>query len=246
MEALVQNFQQFAAMVRWKWHFRGDPQGFYIRLKHARNTPPCPHVTSPELEGLSLLREQLLATARATLHNLKQPQSRTTVLPLTKHGWKCLRASCRVAFLGGKDGGFTLVHEDYVPRAHHEVLNAHWYREVDPETYRSETVTNQYKTLCARVERVIDEGGGVSWNLFRSFVRLGASLVATLDLAVESHNGTGFCDVPQHSQFGFLQSRRFVSLGRSRASWVAEHARSSPQGHSSVCEAHEHQNREIR
>ena len=98
------------------------PRGFYIRLKHARNTPPCPHVTSPELEGLSLLREQLLATARATLHNLKQPQSRTTVLPLTKHGWKCLRASCRVAFLGDKDGGFTLVHEDYVPRAHHEVF----------------------------------------------------------------------------------------------------------------------------
>ena len=28
MEALVHDFQQFAAKVRWKWHFREEPRGF--------------------------------------------------------------------------------------------------------------------------------------------------------------------------------------------------------------------------
>ena len=53
-------------------------------------------------------------------------------------------------------------------------------------------MTRHHKTLCARVERVIDEGDGVSWNPFRSFVRLGASSVATLDLTVKSHKRAGF------------------------------------------------------
>ena len=56
MEDLVQDFQQFAAKVRWKWHFRAEPRGFYIHLKNSRYTPLCPHATPPELEGwLSLL-----------------------------------------------------------------------------------------------------------------------------------------------------------------------------------------------
>ena len=36
MEALVHDFQQFAAKVRWKWHFREEPRGFYIHLKNSR------------------------------------------------------------------------------------------------------------------------------------------------------------------------------------------------------------------
>ena len=71
-------------------------------------------------------------TARATVHNPQLQQSRFNVLPLTKHGWKCLKTSCWVAFLNVKDGGFTLVHEDYVLQVHIEVLNSRWYREVDP------------------------------------------------------------------------------------------------------------------
>ena len=99
MEALVQDVQQFAAKVRWKWHFRAEPRGFYIHLKNSRYTPPCPHATPPELEGwLSLLRERMLMTARATVHNPRLQQSRSHVLPLTKHGWKCLKTICWVAF----------------------------------------------------------------------------------------------------------------------------------------------------
>ena len=212
MEALVQDFQQFAAKVRWKWHFRAEPRGFYIHLKNSRYTPPCPHATPPELEGwLSLLRERMLMTARATVHNPRLQQSRSNVLPLTKHGWKCLKTSCWVAFLNDKDGGFTLVHEDYVPQAHIEVLNSRWYREVDPEMYRGEFVTKQYKNLCACVERVMGEGDGVARNLFRSFVRRGASSIATLDLTVKSHKGAGFetfrniHKLPSHSLEGLSQ-----------------------------------------
>ena len=84
------------------------------------------------------------------------------------------------------------MHEDYVPQAHIEVLNSRWYREVDPEMYRGEFVTKQYKNLCACVERVMGEGDGVARNLFRSFVRRGASSIATLDLTVKSHKGAGF------------------------------------------------------
>ena len=70
MEALVRDFQHFAAKVRWKWHFREEPRGFYIHLKNSRCTLPYPLVTPPELEGwLSVLRERMLMTARATLHN---------------------------------------------------------------------------------------------------------------------------------------------------------------------------------
>ena len=58
MEALVQDFQQFAAKVRWKWHFRGETKAFYINVKNSRHTPPYPRATPPELEGwLSLLRD---------------------------------------------------------------------------------------------------------------------------------------------------------------------------------------------
>ena len=67
-----------------------------------------------------------------------------------------------------------------------------WYREVDPEMYRGEFVTKQYKNLCPCVERVMGEGDGVARNLFRSFVRRGASSIATLDLTVKSHKGAGF------------------------------------------------------
>ena len=70
MEALVHDFQQFAAKVRWKWHFREEPRGFYIHFKNSRYIPPYPLVTPPELEGwLSLFREKMLMTARTTLHN---------------------------------------------------------------------------------------------------------------------------------------------------------------------------------
>ena len=131
-------------------------------------------------------------TARTTLHNPRLQQSRSNVLPLTKYGWKCLKSSCWVAFLNDKDGGFTLVHENYVPQVYMEVLNSRWYREVDPEMYRSEFVTKQYKNLCTCVERVMGEGDGVARNLFRSFVRRGASSIATLDLTVKSHKGAGF------------------------------------------------------
>ena len=150
MEALVHDFQQFAAKVRWKWHFREEPRGFYIHLKNSRYIPPCPLVTPPELEGwLSLLRERMLMTARTTLHNSRLQQSRSNVLPLTKHGWKSLKTSCWVAFLNDKDGGFTLVHEDHVPQAHMEVLNSRWYREVFPEMCRGDVVAKQYKkSLC--------------------------------------------------------------------------------------------------
>ena len=193
MEALVHDFQQFAAKVRWKWHFREEPKGFYIHLKNSRYIPPYPLVTPPELEGwLSLLREKMLMTARTTLHNPRLQQSRSNVLPLTKHGWKCLKTSCWVAFLNDKDGGFTLVHEDHVPQAHMEVLNSRWYREVFPEMYWSDLVTKQYKNLCADVERVMGEGDGVARNLFRSFVRRGAASIAKLDLTVKSHKGAGF------------------------------------------------------
>ena len=82
--------------------------------------------------GLSVLRERILMTARTTLHNPRLQQSRSNVLPLTKHGLKCLKTSCWEAFLNDKDGGFTLVHEDHVPQAHMEVLNSRWYREVYP------------------------------------------------------------------------------------------------------------------
>ena len=113
MEALVHNFQKFAAKVRWKWHFREEPRGFRI---HLRIPGTYPLVAPPELEGwLSLLREEMLMAARTTLHNPKLQQSRSNVLPLTKHGWKCLKTSCWVAFLNDKDGGFTLVHEDHLP-----------------------------------------------------------------------------------------------------------------------------------
>ena len=54
------------------------------------------------------------------------------------------------------------MHEDYVPQAHMEVLNSRWYREVDPDTYRDELVTKQYRNLCAVVERVMDVGDGVA------------------------------------------------------------------------------------
>ena len=50
-EALVQHYQQFAAKVRWKWHFRGEPRCLHIHLKHSRTTPPYPHVTSLEPDG---------------------------------------------------------------------------------------------------------------------------------------------------------------------------------------------------
>ena len=193
MEALVHDFQQFAAKVRWKWHFREEHRGFYIHLKNSRYIPPYPLVTPPELEGwLSLLRERMLMTARTTLHNPRLQQSRSNVLPLTKHGWKCLKTSCWVAFLNDKDGGFTLVHEDHVPQAHMEVLNSRWYREVFPEMYRGDVVAKQYKNLCANVERVMGEGDGVARNLFRSFVRRGAASIAKLDLTVKSHKGPGF------------------------------------------------------
>ena len=33
MEALVHDFQQFAAKVRWKWHFREEPKGFLHSFK---------------------------------------------------------------------------------------------------------------------------------------------------------------------------------------------------------------------
>ena len=94
-------------------------------------------------------------TARTTLHNPRLQQSRSNVLPLTKHGWKCLKTSCWVASLNDKDGGFTLVHEDHVPQAHMEVLNSRWYREVYPEMYRADVVAKQHKNLCASVERVM-------------------------------------------------------------------------------------------
>ena len=111
MEARVQDFQQFAAKVRWKWHFRGETKAFYINLKNSRHTPPYPRATPPELEGLlSLLRDRIFKAARATIHKPRLQQSRNNVLPLTKHGWKCLKTSCWVAFLNDKDGGFTLVH----------------------------------------------------------------------------------------------------------------------------------------
>ena len=96
---------------------------------------------------LSLLRDRIFKAARATIHKPRLQQSRTNVLPLTKHRWKCLKTRCWVAFLNDKDGGFTLVHEDYVPQAHMEVLNSRWYREVDPDTYRDEVVTKQYRNL---------------------------------------------------------------------------------------------------
>ena len=54
MEALVHDFQQFAAKVRWKWHFREEPREFYIHLKNSRYIPPYPLVTPPELEGCSV------------------------------------------------------------------------------------------------------------------------------------------------------------------------------------------------
>ena len=94
--------------------------------------------------------------------------------------------------LNDKDGGFTLVHEDYVPQAHMEVLNSRWYREVHPDTYRDELVTKQYRNLSAVVERAMDVGDGVARNLFRSCVRLGASSTATLDLTVKSYKGPGY------------------------------------------------------
>ena len=193
MEALVHDFQQFASKVRWKWHFREEPRGFYIHLKNSRYIPHHPLVTPPELEKwLSLRHEKMLMTARTTLHNPRLQQSRSNVLPLTKHGWKCLKTSCWVAFLNDKDGGFTLVHEDHVPQAHMEVLNSRWYREVFPEMYRCDLVAKQYKNLCADVERVMGEGDGVARNLFRSFVRRGAATIAKLDLTVKSHKGAGF------------------------------------------------------
>ena len=79
-----------------------------------------------------------------------------------------------------------------MPQAHMEVLNSRWFREVDPDTYRDELVTKQYRNLCAVVERVMDVGDGVARNLFRSCVRLGASSTATLDLTVKSHKGPGY------------------------------------------------------
>ena len=92
-------FQQFAAKVRWKLHFREEPRGFYIQLKNSRYIPPFQLVTPLELERwLSLLREKMLITARTTLHNPRRQQSRSNVLPLTEHGWKCLKTSCWVAF----------------------------------------------------------------------------------------------------------------------------------------------------
>ena len=97
-----------------------------------------------------------------------------------------------MAFLTDKDGGFTLIHEDYVPQAHMEVLNSRWYRGEDPDTCWDELVTKQCWNLCAVVERVMDVGDGVAGNLFRSCVRLGASSIANLDLTVKSHKGPGY------------------------------------------------------
>ena len=72
------DFQQFAAKVRWKWHFREEPRVFYIHLKNSRCIPPYPLVTPPELERwLSLIREKMLTTARTTSHNPRLQQSRS-------------------------------------------------------------------------------------------------------------------------------------------------------------------------
>ena len=143
------------------------------------------------------------------------------------------------SFLNDKDGGFTLVHEDYVPKAHMEVLNSLWYREVDPEMYRGECVAKQHKNLCACVECVMEGGDGVARNLFRSLAS-----GCLFDCYVGPHcQVSQWCwirDVPQHAQFGLLQSGRFVPVGSSRAQNVAAHATSSPQGHTPVCEAHEY------
>ena len=91
------------------------------------------------------------------------------------------------------------------------MLTSRWYREVDPDTYRDELVTKQYRNLCAVVERVMDVGDGAVRNLFRSCVRLGASSTATLDLTVKSHKGPGYVtfrnihSLPSYSLEGLSQ-----------------------------------------
>ena len=175
-------------------------------------------------------------TARTTLHNPRLQQSRSNVLPLTKHGWKCLKTSCWVAFLNDKDGDFTLVHEDHVPQAHMEVLNSRWYREVFPEMYRGDLVAKQYKNLCADVERVMGEGDGVARNLFRSFCASGCRYDRQAGSHCQVSQRCWFRDVPQHSQFVLLQFGRFVTVGCARTQILAAHAMSSPQGHTPVCE----------
>ena len=193
---------------------------------------------------MSLLREKMLMTARTTLHNPRLQQSRSNVLPLTKHGWKCLKTSCWVAFLNDKDGGFTLVHEDHVPQAHMEVLNSRLYREVFREMYRGDLVAKQYKNLCADVERVMGEVMEWPGTCFAPLC-VGVPLRSPSWIPLSSlSQRCWFRDVPQHSQFVLLQSGRFVTVGCARTQILAAHAMSSPQGHTPVCEAHKYQVRE--
>ena len=106
-----------------------------------------------------------------------------------------------------------MVHKDHVPEAHDEVLSSRWYREVDPETYRSEIVTKRYKTLCAHVERVIDEGEVLPGTCFgRSFVLVPPRLPLWISLS-NLMKELGFGDVPQHPQLGFFKVWRGCPSG---------------------------------
>ena len=78
-------------------------------------------------------------------------------------------------------------------------------------------------------------------NLFRSFVRRGASSIAKLDLTVKSHKGAGFMTFRNIHRLACYSLEGLSQWGCAGTQILAAHAMSSPQGHTTVCETHKYQ-----